>query len=61
LVTARRFVELGVVGAGEREPTRPSPVDTVIRPLQAPELVGTEDDGASGVPVPVDGAARPPS
>ncbi len=61
LVTARRFVELGVVGAGEREPTRPSPVDTVTRPLQAPELVGTEDDGASGVPVPVDGAARPPS
>jgi DNA recombination protein RmuC len=43
LVTARRFVEMGVVGAGEREPTTPLPVDTVTRPLQAVELVGAPD------------------
>ena len=43
LVTARRFVEMGVVGAGEREPSTPLPVDTVTRPLQAVELVGAPD------------------
>jgi len=59
LVTARRFVEMGVVGAGEREPTSPSPVDTVTRPLQAPELMGTEEAGGHGVPSPVDGVALP--
>lgn len=38
LVTARRFAEMGVVGAGERELTPPSPVETAARALQAPEL-----------------------
>ena len=47
LVTARRFVEMGVVGAGEREPTTPLPVDTMTRPLQAVELVGTPDGDRS--------------
>ena len=41
LVTARRFVEMGVVGAGERELAQPVPVDTATRPLQATELVGS--------------------
>ena len=39
LVTARRFVEMGVVGAGERELAQPVPVDAATRPLQASELV----------------------
>ena len=60
LVTARRFVEMGVVGAGGREPTRPSPVDTITRPLQAPELVGGEDRTGPDAPAPVDRAAVPP-
>ena len=47
LVTARRVVEMGVVGAGEREPTTPLPVDTMTRPLQAVELVGTPDGDRS--------------
>ncbi len=38
LVTARRFVEMGVVGAGEKELTHPTPVDATTRTLQAPEL-----------------------
>jgi DNA recombination protein RmuC len=48
LVTARRFVEMGVVGAGERELAQPAPVDAATRPLQASELVpsaSTPDDG----------------
>jgi len=45
LVTARRFVELGVVGTGGREPVEPQPVDTVTRALQAAELVGVPDAG----------------
>ena len=59
LVTARRFVEMGVVGAGEREPTSPSPVDTVTRPLQAPELLGREEGDGHGVTTPADGVAVP--
>ncbi len=39
LVTARRFVEMGVVGVGERELPQPLPVDAAPRPLQATELV----------------------
>jgi len=39
LVTARRFVEMGVVGVGERELPQPLPVDVAARPLQATELV----------------------
>ena len=38
LVTARRFVEMGVVGAGEKELATPSPVDATTRALQSPEL-----------------------
>ena len=38
-VTARRFVEMGVVGVGERELPQPLPVDVAARPLQATELV----------------------
>jgi DNA recombination protein RmuC len=38
LVTARRFVDKGVVGAGEKELPRPAPVDAITRPLQSPEL-----------------------
>jgi DNA recombination protein RmuC len=49
LVTARRFVEMGVVGAGEREPVQPLPVDIVTRPLQAAELVGTLPGAPPGV------------
>jgi DNA recombination protein RmuC len=38
LVTARRFADSGVVGAGEKELPHPSPVDSLARPLQSPEL-----------------------
>jgi DNA recombination protein RmuC len=38
LVTARRFMDSGVVGAGEKELPHPVPVDTLARPLQSPEL-----------------------
>jgi DNA recombination protein RmuC len=38
LVTARRFVEMGVVAAGEKELNAPAPVDTTPRGLQSPEL-----------------------
>jgi DNA recombination protein RmuC len=38
LVTARRFVEMGVVGAGESELVSPAPVDATTRALQSPEL-----------------------
>jgi DNA recombination protein RmuC len=41
LVTARRFVEKGVVAAGEKELPRPVPVDAMTRPLQSPELSGS--------------------
>ena len=61
LVTARRFVEMGVVGAGEREPTTPSPVDTVTRPLQAAELLVREEGDGHGVTSPADGVALPAS
>jgi DNA recombination protein RmuC len=43
LVTARKFEELGVVApASGAELARPEPVDTLPRPLVAPELVGRE-------------------
>jgi DNA recombination protein RmuC len=61
LVTARRFVDMGVVGAGGREPTSPSPVDTITRPFQAPELVGVQDGDGHGDPPPADGAVPPPA
>ena len=38
LVTARRFVEMGV-GGGEKELPQPASIDAVTRALQAPELV----------------------
>jgi DNA recombination protein RmuC len=61
LVTARRFVDMGVVGAGGREPTSPSPVDTITRPFQAPELVGVQDGDGYGDPPPADGAVPSPT
>ena len=49
LVTARRFAEMGVVGAGERDLHQPEPLAIVTRPLQAVELVApVRDDGAPG-------------
>jgi DNA recombination protein RmuC len=38
LVTARRFVEMGVVGAGDKELAAPPSVDATTRALQSPEL-----------------------
>ena len=38
LVTARRFVEMGV-GGGEKDLPQPASIDAVTRALQAPELV----------------------
>lgn len=38
LVTARRFVEMGVVPAGEKELPHPPSVDATTRALQSPEL-----------------------
>jgi DNA recombination protein RmuC len=38
LVTARRFVEMGV-GGGEKDLPEPAPIDAVTRAFQAPELV----------------------
>jgi len=38
LVTARRFVDMGGVGAGEKELAQPLPVDATTRALQSPEL-----------------------
>jgi DNA recombination protein RmuC len=58
LVTARRFVEMGVVGAGEGEPAGPVPVDTVTRPLQAPELTEVEDGGGLRVTATAEQVAR---
>jgi len=53
LVTARRFVEMGVVGAGERDLAQPVPVDTATRPLQATELVASVIGGPElGPPLP---------
>jgi DNA recombination protein RmuC len=49
LVTARRFVEMGVVGTGEGPLPAPAPVESATRPLQASELL----DAAVGPPDPV--------
>jgi len=38
LVTARKFQDMGVVGAGEKELPHPASVDVLTRSLQAPEL-----------------------
>ena len=38
LVTARRFAEMGVVGAGEKELAHPPSVDATTRALQSAEL-----------------------
>lgn len=48
LVTARRFVEMGVVGAGEKELPHPSPIDATTRALQSPELAPPLLDVATG-------------
>ncbi len=58
LVTARRFVEMGVVGAGQGELPQPVPVDSATRPLQASELVATTQSGDEGS-VPPGGPAAP--
>jgi DNA recombination protein RmuC len=47
LVTARRFVEMGVVGVGEKEIASPAPVDATTRGLQSPEFV------ANTLPIPL--------
>ena len=60
LVTARRFVEMGVVGAGEKELPHPPSVDVTTRALQSPELspptLGLPafggDSGLGGLPAP---------
>jgi len=49
LVTARRFVEMGVVGAGERELPTPNPIDLSTRTLQAVEFAGPPLVTPSGV------------
>lgn len=58
LVTARRFAEMGVVGAGEPELSQPATVDVATRLLRSPELAvpvldgpitgGAEQAGADG-------------
>jgi len=54
LVTARRFVEMGVVGGGEQPIPPPVPVEAAPRPLQATELVRTAPvAGDPGADVPV--------
>ena len=63
LVTARRFVEMGVVGAGEKELPHPPSVDATTRALQSPELspptldlpFASSSHGFAGLPV---GAGR---
>jgi len=58
LVTARRFADMGVVGAGERPLDGPTPVEAATRPLQAVELVGAvpAGDGADAGPGTMAGA-----
>lgn len=56
LVTARKFSELGVVPAGERELPQPVPVDEITRALQAPELTSATDDHWSDDALPESGA-----
>jgi DNA recombination protein RmuC len=59
LVTARRFAEMGVVGAGEGGLTGPQPIESAPRPLQATELLAPFL-GANG-PVPgTDASAAEP-
>jgi DNA recombination protein RmuC len=58
LVTARRFVEMGVVGAGEKELAHPPSVDVTTRALQSPELTPPTFDlpgltGPNGLEEPV--------
>ncbi len=51
LVTARRFVEMGVIGAQDKELPRPATVEATTRALQAPELVApTLDLPEPGLP-----------
>lgn len=56
LVTARRFPELGVVGAGARDLPEARPVASTPRLPQAPELLAA-DDGGDGAPARSAGAA----
>ena len=42
LVTARKFDQLGVTAAGDGEIVRPEPVESLPRPLLAPELIARE-------------------
>jgi DNA recombination protein RmuC len=74
LVTARRFVDMGVVGVGEKELAHPATVDATTRALQSAELgppvpelsllpgVGQLDDSlgaVSGAHLAVDDASGP--
>jgi len=62
LVTARRFVEMGVVGAQGRPLPEPEPVASAPRPLQAAELVGSAvPDGDAGVAAGAAGGVVEPS
>jgi DNA recombination protein RmuC len=63
LVTARRFVEMGVVGAGEKELPHPPSVDVTTRALQSPELSPPMFDlpgltGPNGLEEPVGAGSR---
>jgi DNA recombination protein RmuC len=63
LVTARRFVEMGVVGAGEKELPHPASVDVTTRALQSPELTPPTFDlpgltGPDGLVEPVGAGSR---
>jgi len=57
LVTARRFVDMGVVGAGERTLPEAEPVASAVRPLQATEFVGHATASAVGTGPGLPGAA----
>jgi DNA recombination protein RmuC len=66
LVTARRFVEMGVVGAGDKELPHPPSVDATTRALQSPELSPPALDlpllnGAAGVGEEMVGGTPPES
>jgi len=48
LVTARRFTEMGVVGAGERELVQPPPVERAARTMQPPVEAAADRPVATG-------------
>jgi DNA recombination protein RmuC len=65
LVTARRFVEMGVVGVGEHVLPEPEPIGSAVRMLNADELTGESVAAPAGVDAAATAAvpgrpARPP-